>query len=157
MFPHTAMHAIYVSSYSYIWYICIRIRYICYVYVLILLYMCPHTAVCYICVFILLYMCQHTAIHAIYVSSYCYMYIYSGKARIYILRCDKEETADKWVRRWHMLTYADVCWRMLTYAAATKKKPPINGSDVCWRMLTYADVCWRMLTYPALRQRRNRR
>jgi hypothetical protein len=31
-----------------------------------------------------------------------------------------------------MLTYADVCWRMLTYATYT---------DVCWRMLAYADVC----------------
>ena len=45
-------------------------RHIC---VLILLYMCPHTAVyvssyCYICVLILLYMCPHTAL---YVSSYC--------------------------------------------------------------------------------------
>jgi hypothetical protein len=37
--------------------------------VLILLYMCPHTAIyvssyCYICVLILLYMCPHTAIHS---------------------------------------------------------------------------------------------
>ncbi len=47
----------------------------CYICVLILLYMCPHTAIyvssyCYICVLILLYMCPHTAI---YVSSYCYI------------------------------------------------------------------------------------
>ncbi len=43
--------------------------------VLVLLYMCPHTAIyvsacCYICVLILLYMCPHAAI---YVSSYCYV------------------------------------------------------------------------------------
>jgi hypothetical protein len=37
--------------------------------------------------------------------------------------------------------YADVCWRMLTYADVYWHE------DVCWRMLTYADVCWRMLTY----------
>ncbi len=37
----------------------------CYICVLILLYMSPHTAICY-----LLYMCPHTAI---YVSSYYYM------------------------------------------------------------------------------------
>ena len=50
----------------------------CYVCVLILLYMCPHTAVgaaqvvrqVYICVLILLHMCPRTAI---YVSSYCYV------------------------------------------------------------------------------------
>jgi hypothetical protein len=47
----------------------------CYICVLILLYVCPHTAIyvssyCYICVVILLYACPHTAI---YVSSYCYM------------------------------------------------------------------------------------
>ena len=46
-----------------------------YICVLILLYMCPHTAMCvssccYICVLMLLYMCPHTAIC---VSSYCYM------------------------------------------------------------------------------------
>jgi hypothetical protein len=46
-----------------------------YICVLILLYMCPRTAMyvssyCYICVLILLYMCPHTAI---YVSSYCYI------------------------------------------------------------------------------------
>ncbi len=34
-----------------------------------------------------------------------------------------------------VLTYADVCGRMLAYA------------DVCGRMLTYADVCCRMLAY----------
>ena len=28
-----------------------------------------------------------------------------------------------------LLTYADVCWRMLAHAG------------VCWRMLAYADVC----------------
>jgi hypothetical protein len=41
--------------------------------VLILLYMCPHTAIyCYICVLILLFMCPHTTI---YVSSYCYVFV----------------------------------------------------------------------------------
>jgi hypothetical protein len=63
MRPHTPTH---VSSYY-----CTC--------VLILLYMCPHTAIyllvyvsshSYTCVFILLYMCPHTAI---YVSSYCYI------------------------------------------------------------------------------------
>ncbi len=47
----------------------------CYICVLILLYMCPHTALyvsscCSICVLLLLYMCPHTAI---YVSSCCYI------------------------------------------------------------------------------------
>jgi hypothetical protein len=46
--------------------------------VLILLYMCPHTAVyvssyCCMCVLILLYVCPHTAVYtAVYLSSYCY-------------------------------------------------------------------------------------
>ena len=38
-----------------------------------------------------------------------------------------------------MQTYADVCWRMLTY--------------VFWRMLTFADVCRRILTYADVRRR----
>jgi hypothetical protein len=38
-----------------------------------------------------------------------------------------------------LLTYADVCWPMLTYAYECSR-------DLCWRMLAYADVCWRMLT-----------
>jgi hypothetical protein len=47
-----------------------------------------------------------------------------------------------------MLTYADVCWRMLTHAPYSCM--PGEGIAlhyayaVCWRMLTYADVCWRM-------------
>jgi hypothetical protein len=45
-----------------------------------------------------------------------------------------------------MLAYADVCWRMLTYAEAQDESYRMTAS-VCWRMLTYADVCWRMLTY----------
>jgi hypothetical protein len=54
-----------------------------------------------------------------------------------------------------MLTYADVCSRMLTYAhvcwpsvawkCSTEANTLISG-----RMLTYADVCWRMLTYADL-------
>ncbi len=39
------------------------------------------------------------------------------------------------VRLRTLLTYADVCRRVLEYA------------DVCWRVLTYAGVCWRVLTY----------
>jgi hypothetical protein len=38
----------------------------------------------------------------------------------------------------YVLTHADVCCRILTYA---------DVYDACWRMLPYADVCWRMLTY----------
>jgi hypothetical protein len=40
-----------------------------------------------------------------------------------------------------VLTYADVCWRMLTYADLCWV---LTYADVCWRMLTYADACWRM-------------
>jgi hypothetical protein len=48
----------------------------CYICVLILLYMCPHTTIYvssyyFICVLILPYVCPHTA----YVSSYCYIYV----------------------------------------------------------------------------------
>ena len=55
--------------------------------------------------------------------------------------------------------YADVCWRMLTYADPQDLKALRHDcalssyADVCWRMLTYAGVysyagvCWRMLTY----------
>ncbi len=56
-----------------------------------------------------------------------------------------------------MLTYADVCWRMLTYAGfayiiyrfshSSRAGAFIGYADVCWCMLTYADVCWRMLMY----------
>ena len=63
--PHTS---VYVSSYSYI---CVLILlhtssycYRCYIRVLILPYMCPHTPIyvfscCYVCVLMLLYMCPH--------------------------------------------------------------------------------------------------
>jgi hypothetical protein len=48
-----------------------------------------------------------------------------------------------------MLTYADVCWRMLTYDPIPPALETIAVSgtyaDVCWRMLTYTDVCWHML------------
>ena len=63
MCPHSTRH---VSSF-------------CYICVLIILCMCPHTAVCVLtatCVLILLHMCPHTAIYmcphtATYVSSSC--------------------------------------------------------------------------------------
>jgi hypothetical protein len=89
MRPHTVLILLYTSVYAapgqyedtHIYrsipvYVCVLILssyyYIC---VLILLYMCPHTAIYvssyyYICVLILLYMCPHTAI---YMSSYCYI------------------------------------------------------------------------------------
>ena len=50
-----------------------------YIYVLILLYLCPHTAIfvssyCYICVLILLYVCPHTTIYS-YTNYYmCVLY-----------------------------------------------------------------------------------
>ena len=51
--------------------------------------------------------------------------------RIFLLRLGESEWA----------TYADVCWRMLTYA-------DVCGCDQHYsHPLTYADVCWRMLTY----------
>jgi hypothetical protein len=43
--------------------------------------------------------------------------------------------------------YADVCWRMLTYAdrhdlkALRHDRALSSHADVCWRMLTYAGVC----------------
>jgi hypothetical protein len=56
------------------------------------------------------------------------------------------------------MTYADVCWRILTYAETADAAGRVHSSsntssrmltyaDVCWRMLTYADLCWFMLTY----------
>jgi hypothetical protein len=45
-----------------------------------------------------------------------------------------------------MLTYADVCWRMLTYAdkqlsyEQQKRKGQVTYAHVCSRMLTYADM-----------------
>ncbi len=107
----------YVSSY---YYIC----------VLILLYMCPHTAdVCwrlltYEGVSGALQVCPHTTI---YVSSYCYICVL-------ILLCMCPHTADVC---WCMLTYADVCVAGVS-----------SYYYVCVLIqLTYADVCWRMLTY----------
>jgi hypothetical protein len=44
------------------------------------------------------------------------------------------------------LTYADVCWHMLTYAE-TKEEEIWGRERVPTRMLTYAHVCSRMLTY----------
>jgi hypothetical protein len=51
-----------------------------------------------------------------------------------------------------LLTHAEVCWRMLTYADVclchrherSYQRLHSGFADVCWRMLTYADVCWRM-------------
>jgi hypothetical protein len=40
-----------------------------------------------------------------------------------------------------LLTYADVCWRMLRRNGGVLLRQA--------RMLTYADVCWRMLAYAA--------
>ena len=49
--------------------------------------------------------------------------------------------------RWRMLTYADICWRMLTCVVCTRllldKVRMLTYAHVCGRMLTYADVCWR--------------
>jgi hypothetical protein len=61
MCPHSTRH---VSSF-------------CYICVLIILCMCPHTAICVLtatCVLILLHMCPHPAA---YVSSYCYLCVSS--------------------------------------------------------------------------------
>ncbi len=133
MCPHTTM--MYVSSYCYI---CVRILLLC---------MCPHTATYvssyyyYVCVLILLSMCPHTTVHvsSYYydMSSYCYTCPHAGK-------WPKHPTT-MLTYAGVCLAYADVCWRMLTYAvlqASDQSTPPL-----CWRMLTYADVCWRMLTY----------
>jgi hypothetical protein len=48
-----------------------------------------------------------------------------------------------------MLTYAGVCWRMLTYAGEKEERDRSLWcwTYVCWRMLAYADLCWRMLAY----------
>jgi hypothetical protein len=62
---------------------------------------------------------------------------------------------------WRLLTYADVCWRTLTYVSSVQNRYIVvdytghmllhvssySDADVCWRMLTYADVCWRMLLH----------
>ena len=45
-----------------------------------------------------------------------------------------------------MLTYADVCWRMLAYAG-THLEVRVTLAQHASCMRTYADVCWRMLTY----------
>jgi hypothetical protein len=47
-----------------------------------------------------------------------------------------------------MLTYADVCWRMLRYDADTDRALVLVDT-LGVLVLTYADVCWRMLTYAA--------
>jgi hypothetical protein len=54
-------------------------------------------------------------------------------------------------REWRMLTYAHVCRHMLTEGGGDGGRDEdaerVTYADVCWRMLTYAaDVCWRMLT-----------
>ncbi len=72
--------------------------------VLILLYMCPHTAIyvsacCYICVLILLYMCPHTAM---YVSAYCYIFVL-------ILLCMCPHTAT------YVSSYCYICVLILLY------------------------------------------
>jgi hypothetical protein len=45
-----------------------------------------------------------------------------------------------------LLTYADVCWRMLTYATyaggPAEEPHQYNAADVCRRMQTYAHVCY---------------
>ncbi len=48
-----------------------------------------------------------------------------------------------------MLTDADVCGRMLTYAesVATAANSPGSARGIYRRMRTYADGCGRMLTY----------
>jgi hypothetical protein len=66
-----------------------------------------------------------------------------------------------------ILTYADLCLRMLTSSVAVlptcctciQVGRMLTDAGVCWRMLTHAGVCWRMLTEGmhaalALRERR---
>jgi hypothetical protein len=91
--------------------------------VLILLYVCPHTAVCVLitlhvssychtCVLILLYACSHTAICVLitlYVSADCDMCVLLDN----LVHFDLMDVC------WRMLTYADVCWRMPTAAPET--------------------------------------
>ncbi len=87
---------------------------------------------------------------------------------------DRRSSVGGHVLGWRMLTYADVCWRMLTYAYVCRTRSGDGGSSVgghvpgketlrpshqlhfrhllhrlciCCRMLTYADVCWHMLTH----------
>jgi hypothetical protein len=53
---------------------------------------------------------------------------------------------------WRMLSYVDVCCHMLTYAVSMHtyrrdlEHNSLSHADVCWRMLTYAVICWRMLS-----------
>jgi hypothetical protein len=117
-------------------------------YVLIL-YMCWY----YICVLILLCMCPHTAI---YVSSYCYICVdiqpyptHSNFVLCEVVDTDAKGLVDYLRKKgayarvcWRIRAYADVCWRLVDYL---RKRGAY--AHVCWRMLTYADVCWRMLTY----------
>jgi hypothetical protein len=121
--PRAVEVAIYASSY-------------CCIFVVILLYICPHAAMCvsscyrlccaplgwascYICVLILLYMCCDTAI---YVSAYCYicvlMLLYMcSHAAIYVSACcymrvlmlPAMPRAVEVVLSTLDLTYADVC------------------------------------------------
>jgi hypothetical protein len=145
-----------------------------YIFVLIPLYVCPHNFICVssylyicpdatICVRIPLCICPHTSM---YVSSYPYT-LY--KCRRFSLWCPTAMVNPS------LLTNADVCWRMLTYADVCRRfsrwcptamvnQSPANNTKVrlkwCtgtkenWRrvhhprsgMLTYPDVCWRMLS-----------
>ncbi len=108
MCPHTTT---YVSSdYN----ICVLIlQHMCLhttICVLILQYMCPHTT---ICVLILLYMCPHTSI---YVSSYYYICVL---VLLYVCPHTTTGSGERCggdLQPLRMLAYADVCWRMLTYA-----------------------------------------
>ncbi len=43
------------------------------------------------------------------------------------------------------LTYAGVCWRMLTILYACRRRLVAAGAFLC----VYAEVCWRMLAYAA--------
>jgi hypothetical protein len=168
MCPHTT---IYVSSYYYICVlirlymcphtaICVLIR----LYVSSYCYMCPHTTIyvssydC-ICVLILLYMCPHTTI---YVSS---SYLYLGGEVVETLATRGAVLQAKDTKGYcalhiaaergnleaiqvltacsRMLTYAHVCWRMLTLlcAAHSSGEWQSRGHSGPYRMLTYAHVC----------------
>jgi hypothetical protein len=109
MCPHT----FYVCPHAY--YICVRILSLC------VLMLNIYVSAYFLCVSsCLLYMCPHTFYICVLILAICVrILIYIGA---------------------HTLS-ADVCWRMLTY------RRKLTYADVCWRMLTYADVCWRMLTY----------
>ncbi len=98
---------------------------------------------------------------------FVYIYIYYGRnknqfARVdirnkYVANADRsgcEERANSKLMNVVKCMFADVCWRMLTYADVRAGQQQIyerREMYVCWRMLTYADVCWRMLTYADVR------